>query len=147
MGQLLMPATVFQTVANQVSQLSQPATTLRQCDSCLYPFRGKAPTVALSQRGCWRGKRTGAKRTPSPRGGAVMAGRTARQHLQAWRFGHSSTLSVRGQSRRAYQSREWKMLIAGIVRERGFVSRRTMALAARCTAATRSLVVYVSLGS
>lgn len=54
MGQLLMPATVSKTVANQVSQLSQPQSTLRQCDSCLSPFRGKASTVALSLRGCWR---------------------------------------------------------------------------------------------
>lgn len=49
MGQFLMPATVPESVAKQVSQLSQPLSTLRQCDSCVYPFRGNAPTVALSQ--------------------------------------------------------------------------------------------------
>ena len=58
MGKLLVPATVFRTVANQVPQLSQPRTTLRQCDSCPYPFRDRAPTVALSREGCWRGKRS-----------------------------------------------------------------------------------------
>jgi hypothetical protein len=62
MGQLLMPATVFETVANQVSQLSQPQSTLRQCDSCPYPFRDRAPTVALSQRGCWSEKQSVADR-------------------------------------------------------------------------------------
>lgn len=58
MGKLLMPATVFRTVANTVSQLSQPDTTLRQCDSCPYPFRDRAPTVALLRKGCRREKRT-----------------------------------------------------------------------------------------
>jgi hypothetical protein len=62
-GKLLMLATVFRRVANRVSQLSQLQTTLRQCDSCPYPFRDRAPTVALSRRGCWRGNRTGAKAT------------------------------------------------------------------------------------
>lgn len=51
MGKLLMPATVFESVANQVSQLSQPRTTLRQCASCPYPVRDRAPTGALLQRG------------------------------------------------------------------------------------------------
>src|SRR3977135_2914100 len=53
-----MPAAVFQSVANQVSQLSQPRTTLRQCDSCPYPFRDRAPTVALTREGCWSKKQT-----------------------------------------------------------------------------------------
>jgi hypothetical protein len=60
-GKLLMPATVFRTVANQLPQLSQLQTTLRQCDSCPYPFRDRAPTVALSLSECWRGKRSVAK--------------------------------------------------------------------------------------
>ena len=62
MGKLLTPATVFQTVANILSQLSQHIAALRQCDSGPYPFRDRAPTVALLRRGCWREKRTGANR-------------------------------------------------------------------------------------
>jgi hypothetical protein len=61
MGELLMSAPVSRSVANRVSQVSQPATTLRQCDSCPYPFRDRAPTVALSLSECWRGKRSVAK--------------------------------------------------------------------------------------
>jgi hypothetical protein len=72
MGKLLMPATVFRTVANRVSQLSQPRTTLRQCDSCPYPFRDRASTVALSRRGCWRQKRTVANRAARQRRGHVI---------------------------------------------------------------------------
>src|ERR1700738_2067597 len=62
MGKLLKLATVFQTVAYQ---LSQPQTALRQCGSCPYPFRDRAPTVALSREGCWRGNCTGANSTRS----------------------------------------------------------------------------------
>jgi hypothetical protein len=72
MGELLMSATVFKTVAKALSQLSQPLSTLRQCDSCPYPFRDRAPTVALSQRGCWREKRSVANypsATPAPLSG------------------------------------------------------------------------------
>jgi hypothetical protein len=58
MGKFLMPATVFQGVANQLSQLSQPDMTLRQCDSCPYPFRDRAPTGALLREGCWREKQS-----------------------------------------------------------------------------------------
>jgi hypothetical protein len=65
MGQLLMAATVFQTVANQLSQLSQPRTTLRQCASCPYPFRDRAPTGALLREGCWREKQSVASGTVS----------------------------------------------------------------------------------
>jgi hypothetical protein len=61
MGELLMSAPISRSVANLVSQVSQPATTLRQCDSCPYPFRDRAPTVALSLSECWRGKRSVAK--------------------------------------------------------------------------------------
>lgn len=53
MGEFLMVATVFLTVANLVPQLSQPRTTLRQCASCPYPFRDRAPTGALLREGCW----------------------------------------------------------------------------------------------
>jgi len=62
MGKFLMPATLSRTVANGLSQLSQSRTTLRQCDSCPYPFRDRAPTVALSREGCWREKQTVADR-------------------------------------------------------------------------------------
>jgi hypothetical protein len=61
MGKLLMPATVVQTVATGLSQVSQSQTTLRQCDSCPYPFRDRAPTVALSQGSYWCRKRSVAK--------------------------------------------------------------------------------------
>jgi hypothetical protein len=57
----LMSAPVSRSVANRVSQVSQPATTLRQCDSCPYPFRDRAPTVALSLSEYWRGKLSVAK--------------------------------------------------------------------------------------
>jgi hypothetical protein len=58
MGEFLMAATVFRTVANLVPQLSQSRTTLRQCASCPYPFRDRAPTGALLREGCWREKRS-----------------------------------------------------------------------------------------
>lgn len=51
MGELLMPATPYETVANQVSQLSQPRSTLRHCASCLSPYGGKALTGAVLLRG------------------------------------------------------------------------------------------------
>jgi hypothetical protein len=74
-GKLLMAATVFQGVANQVSHLSQPDMTLRQCDSCPYPFRDRAPTVALSRRGCRRENQSVANRdqnlTPTGSNGAL----------------------------------------------------------------------------
>lgn len=54
MGKLLTAATPHNTVAKQVPQLSQPRTTLRQCASCPYPFRDRAPTGALLREGCWR---------------------------------------------------------------------------------------------
>lgn len=63
MGKLLMPATVFESVANQLSQLSQPRTTLRQCASCPYPFRDRAPTGALLQRGLLAQNRSVANRS------------------------------------------------------------------------------------
>lgn len=58
MGKFLTPATLSKTDAIRLSQLSQSRTTLRQCDSCPYPFRDRAPTVALSREGCWRKKQT-----------------------------------------------------------------------------------------
>src|ERR1700694_4552353 len=74
----MMPATLSQTVANALSQLSQLRTSLRQCDSCPYPFRDRAPTVALTREGCWREKHTIANRTtrrsqPAP-GRGLLAG-------------------------------------------------------------------------
>lgn len=51
MGQFLMRATVFQSVAILLSQLSQPRSTLRHCASCLSPYGGKALTGAVLLRG------------------------------------------------------------------------------------------------
>jgi hypothetical protein len=58
MGQFLTAATVFQTVANQVPQLSQPRSTLRHCASCLSPYGGKALTGAVLLRGLLAQKRS-----------------------------------------------------------------------------------------
>lgn len=66
MGERLMPATHSKTVATELSQPSQYRTTLRQCDSCPYPFRDRAPTVALSREGCWRKNQSVANTTRRP---------------------------------------------------------------------------------
>jgi hypothetical protein len=58
MGQLLMAATVFQTVATLVPQLSQLRSTLRHCASCLSPYGGKALTGAVLLRGLLAQKRS-----------------------------------------------------------------------------------------
>src|SRR5688500_4467817 len=81
MGKFVMPATLSQTVAIGLSQLSQSGTTLRQCDSCPYPFRDRAPTVALSREGFWRENQSVANTLPRyPPGGTSKPWEVRRGH-------------------------------------------------------------------
>lgn len=57
----MMPATLSRTVASEPPQLAHSAVALRQCDSCPFPFRGRASTVALLRSGLLAQKQSGAK--------------------------------------------------------------------------------------